>query len=157
MEKNSSFGRDLWKATVKACVTCIIAYGGITLGINQISNNSSSSDFEGNHKKFSRATGPFSYESFTRKKSELENTETVRVGNIGLMKDSHYTDTSGDGLVDLVYFSRFGNSGMFRKDKHGEEFPELFEKANQVFSEVKSRLEDRLPEARKDTLARKYL
>lgn len=116
----------------------IVAVVGMWTGSNFYFHHNVNYEEDGK-RVFQKADGIFAH-------TELEINEdgSVEMNRYSFGNNRFYTDKDGDGKVDRVFqgsnlFARGSHSRAFYRDEHLEQYPQVFERADQDFRQQMKR------------------
>ncbi len=128
--------------TIKSLTLSIgvpIAVGlGIVTGINFYLHHNVNYEEDGK-RIFQKADGIFDYTEL-----EINEDDSIDISRYSFGNTRFYTDEDGDEKVDRIFkashpFVRGSHSRAFYRDKHLEQYPQIFERADQDFREQMKR------------------
>lgn len=118
----------------------VIFYMGVQTGCNFYSHHNVNYEEYG-QRVYQKADGITAYDYTSL---VINEDGSVEIDRYSLRNYRFYTDKDGDGKVDRVFqgdnlFGRGSYSRVFRRDKHLEQYPEVFERADQDFRQQMKR------------------
>ena len=132
-----SIDKTVKRLALSIGVPVVVSVGALT-GINFYAHHNINYEVDGK-RVFQKADGIFAH-------TELEINEdgSVEMDRYSFGNTRFYTDKEGDGKVDRVFqgsnpFARGSHSRAFHRDKHLEQYPQVFERADQDFRQQMKR------------------